>query len=134
MVGLATADARPNLHYDLINPADGTNYGCPTRGWRYDRTTMKRLIEEDRIIWTETPKQLINQVTTPDDIILDFFSGSATTAHAVMQLNAEDGGNRRYILVQLPEICDEKTPARIQETILKLLSDYQRKRLRSLER
>lgn len=43
-----------------------------------------------------------------DDIILDFFSGSATTAHAVMQLNAEDGGNRQFIMVQLPEVCDEK--------------------------
>ena len=46
-----------------------------------------------------------------DDIILDFFSGSATTAHAVMQLNAEDGGNRRFIMVQLPELCGEKTEA-----------------------
>ena len=49
--------------------------------------------------------------TSADDIILDFFSGSATTAHAVMQLNAEDGGNRRYIMVQLPELCDEKSEA-----------------------
>lgn len=46
-----------------------------------------------------------------NDIILDFFSGSATTAHAVMQLNAEDGGNRRFICVQLPELCDEKSEA-----------------------
>lgn len=46
-----------------------------------------------------------------NDIILDFFSGSATTAHAVMQLNAEDGGNRKFIMVQLPEICDEKSEA-----------------------
>lgn len=46
-----------------------------------------------------------------DDIILDFFSGSATTAHAVMQLNAEDGGNRQFIMVQLPEVCDEKSEA-----------------------
>lgn len=45
------------------------------------------------------------------DLILDFFSGSATTAHAVMQLNAEDGGNRKYIMVQLPEACDEKSEA-----------------------
>lgn len=43
--------------------------------------------------------------------ILDFFSGSATTAHAVMQLNAEDGGNRKFIMVQLPELCDEKSEA-----------------------
>lgn len=46
-----------------------------------------------------------------EDIILDFFSGSATTAHAVMQLNAEDGGNRKFICVQLPELCDEKSEA-----------------------
>ena len=46
-----------------------------------------------------------------DGYILDFFSGSATTAHAVMQLNAEDGGNRKFIMVQLPESCDEKSEA-----------------------
>lgn len=46
-----------------------------------------------------------------DDIILDFFSGSATTAHAVMELNKEDGGNRKFIMVQLPELCDEKSEA-----------------------
>lgn len=45
------------------------------------------------------------------DIILDLFAGSATTAHAVMQLNKEDGGNRKYILVQMPELCDEKSEA-----------------------
>lgn len=46
-----------------------------------------------------------------DSLILDFFSGSATTAHAVMQLNAEDGGNRKFIMVQLPELTDEKSEA-----------------------
>lgn len=58
-------------------------------------------------------RKLVAYLTSKDDgdIILDFFSGSATTAHAVMQLNAEDGGNRKYILVQLPEICDEKSEA-----------------------
>ena len=48
----------------------------------------------------------------PNTIILDFFSGSATTAHAIMQLNAEDGGHRKFILVQLPEVTDEKGEAR----------------------
>ncbi len=47
----------------------------------------------------------------PNDIILDFFSGSSTTAHAVMQLNAEDGGNRKFIMVQLPEPTDETSEA-----------------------
>ena len=46
-----------------------------------------------------------------NDLILDFFSGSATTAHAVMKLNAEDGGNRKFIMVQLPELCNEKSEA-----------------------
>lgn len=54
---------------------------------------------------------LIKSITKEDDMILDFFSGSATTAHAVMQLNAEDGGNRKFIMVQLPEKCDEKSEA-----------------------
>ncbi len=46
-----------------------------------------------------------------DDLILDFFAGSSTTAHAVMQLNSEDGGNRKFIMVQLPEECNEKSEA-----------------------
>lgn len=61
-------------------------------------------------------KLFVEQGTAPMEdgntpIVLDFFSGSATTAHAVMQLNAEDGGNRRFILVQLPEVCDENSEA-----------------------
>lgn len=66
----------------------------------------------------ETPKptRLLRKVLglvnlSDDDIILDFFSGSATTAHAVMQLNAEDGGRRKFIMVQLPEPCDEASEA-----------------------
>lgn len=59
----------------------------------------------------ELIKRCIVLYTKADDIILDFFSGSATTAHAVMQLNAEDGGNRKFIMVQLPEKTDEKSEA-----------------------
>ena len=66
----------------------------------------------------ETPKpvrllmKLLNLVQLSDnDIILDFFSGSATTAHAVMQLNAKDGSHRKFVMVQLPEPCDEKSEA-----------------------
>lgn len=55
--------------------------------------------------------RLIDFVTTNTSLVLDFFSGSATTAHAVMQLNAEDGGNRKFIMVQLPEKTDEKSEA-----------------------
>lgn len=58
-------------------------------------------------------RDLIEYSSNPndDDIVLDFFSGSATTAHAVMQLNAEDGGKRKFIMVQLPEVCAEDTEA-----------------------
>lgn len=56
-------------------------------------------------------KFIIAFSSSNNDIILDFFSGSATTAHAVMQLNAEDGGNRKFICIQIPELCDEKSEA-----------------------
>lgn len=56
-------------------------------------------------------KEHILSFTKQNDIILDFFSGSATTAHAVMQLNADDGGNRKFIMVQIPEKTDEKSEA-----------------------
>jgi adenine-specific DNA-methyltransferase len=57
-------------------------------------------------------KSFIKIINDKSSIILDFFSGSATTAHAVMKLNAEDGGNRKFIMVQLPEVTDEKSEAR----------------------
>ena len=60
---------------------------------------------------TSLIKTLISSLSEKDGIILDFFSGSATTAHAVMKLNAEDGGNRKFIMVQLPELCDAKSEA-----------------------
>ena len=60
---------------------------------------------------TDYLKLIIQQGAPEGGIILDFFSGSATTAHAVMQLNAEDGGHRKFIMVQLPEPCDEKSEA-----------------------
>lgn len=56
-------------------------------------------------------KYLLHLVTDTDYYVLDFFAGSATTAHAVMQLNAEDGGHRKFIMVQLPEATDEKSEA-----------------------
>ncbi len=59
----------------------------------------------------ELIKRCVQLYADKESIILDFFSGSATTAHAVMQLNAEDGGNRKFIMVQLPEPCDEKSEA-----------------------
>jgi adenine-specific DNA-methyltransferase len=51
MVGIATKEARPNLHYELIDPETQHNYGCPPMGWRFDKLRMARMIEERRILW-----------------------------------------------------------------------------------
>jgi adenine-specific DNA-methyltransferase len=71
---------------------------------------IKKLFPEGNVFDTPKPVRLLKRIldlsTDPESIILDFFSGSATTAHAVMQKNAEDGGKRRHIMVQLPEPCD----------------------------
>ena len=76
------------------------------------RKDIRKLFER-KVFEYSKPVSLIKECafigTNERDIILDFFAGSATTAHAVMKLNAEDGGNRRFIMVQLPEICDEKS-------------------------
>ena len=82
------------------------------------RAATKRLMEMFGRKVFENPKdediiyRIVNIGTSPDSLILDFFSGSATTAHAVMQLNAEDGGKRKYICVQLPEETPEGSEAR----------------------
>ncbi len=77
---------------------------------------IKFLLGNSKLFEYSKPTFLINQmlemIDTKDSIILDFFSGSATTAHAVMKLNAEDGGKRKFIMVQLPEVTDEKSEAR----------------------
>ena len=165
MTGLATRDKRPNLHYDLIDPQTGINYGCPPKGWRFEPTTMSTKIAEKRVLWPSStegrprqklflnemesifknissvvqevstgdgtrevnsligngifsfpkPTRLIDifleQATDKDSIVVDFFAGSATTAHAVLKKNAEDGGNRRFIMVQVPEECAEDSEA-----------------------
>ena len=76
----------------------------------------------------EVIKRMISYVTSSNDTILDFFSGSATTAHAVMQLNANDGGHRKFIMVQLPEPCDEKSTA--YKTGYKTICDIGKERIR----
>ena len=77
---------------------------------------MKALFDDIGVFDGPKPIRLLRYLSTianlnEDSIVLDFFSGSATTAHAVMQLNAEDGGNRKFIMVQLPEKTDEKSEA-----------------------
>lgn len=96
----------------------------PLTIWTYDdvghnqtaREDVKKCFEGKNLFDTPKPVSLIKRIcyisnSKNDDIILDFFSGSATTAHAVMQLNAEDGGHRKFIMVQIPEKTDEKSEA-----------------------
>ncbi len=80
------------------------------------RQELKKLFDDKGYFDGPKPVRLLKKILTVanlknNDIILDFFSGSATTAHAVMQLNAEDGGKRKFIMVQLPEACDENSEA-----------------------
>ena len=85
-------------------------------GMSQDGTKEVTGLFDGKIFSFPKPSSLIHffakAINSNDALILDFFSGSATTAHAVMQLNAEDGGNRRFIMVQLPEVTDEKSEAR----------------------
>lgn len=99
------------------------NTVTPLTIWKYTevghsqsaKQNFKKLFDGKDFFDYPKPIKLIQRCvslyTNNNDIILDFFSGSATTAHAVMQLNAEDGGHRKFIMVQLPEVCDEKSEA-----------------------
>lgn len=97
---------------------------CATNWWNHNvfgsnqegTKILTSIMGEKNILSNPKPVKLIENLITvanckANDIILDFFAGSSTTAHAVMQLNAEDGGNRRFIMVQLPEPCDAKSEA-----------------------
>jgi adenine-specific DNA-methyltransferase len=90
---------------------EGDTYGTT----RQATAVIKKLFDGIQIFDTPKPKELviamIKIASVHNSIILDFFSGSATTAHAVMQLNAEDNGNRQFIMIQLPEICKEDSEA-----------------------
>ncbi|MCO6526781.1 site-specific DNA-methyltransferase [Snodgrassella sp.] len=94
------------------NPTLLTDYGSTDSA---AKETNVYLLEQEELFSNPKPTQLLKHFisigTNKDSIVLDFFSGSSTTAHAVMQLNAEDGGNRKFIMVQLPESTDEKSEA-----------------------
>ena len=111
----------PRIKRFLSEVQDGTK---AISIWKYNEVghnqeasqEVRKLFNGESYFDTPKPVRLISQslrlVSNSDGLILDFFCGSGTTAHAVMQLNAEDGGNRRYICVQLPEETDEKSEAR----------------------
>ena len=132
--GLETAKSQLSLLIPKFMPArkvwgvmqkdylEGRSLVKPTSSWTFKDVNSERGTEEfinlgfDKRVFPK-PKPIgtilrcCKLASNNDDVILDFFSGSATTAHAVMQLNAEDGGNRKFIMVQLPEKTDEKSEA-----------------------
>ena len=111
-------DSVPAVKRFLSETKDGI---VPLSIWKYSevghtqsaKQNLMKLFDEKS--YFETPKsvelieRMIRISSNKDDLILDFFSGSATTAHSVMKLNSEDDGNRKFICVQLPEITDEKS-------------------------
>ena len=184
MTGLATADQRPNLHYDLENPTTGIIYKCPPTGWRYEPKRMKEFIKNNEVLFPLKPdgrprrKKFLNDLESDftgfttvldtvfntqgtrelrtlfeekeyfdfpkpkellkllieqgadknNDIVLDFFGGSGTTAQAVLEMNQADGGNRKFILVQLPEKNDDDSEA--HKAGYKTIADIAKERIR----
>ena len=114
-------DNVPSLKRFLTDVKDGI---VPVTIWRYEevghnqtgRQELKKLFDGKGLFDGPKPIKLLKKILyvanlNINDIVLDFFAGSATTAHALMELNAEDGGNRKFIMVQLPEKNDEKSSA-----------------------
>lgn len=113
----------------IVLPTSSGGYEIYTRIRGFNTTALKDVITNisngdsevqelfDKKRYFDYPKSvallklIVNSIDDKDMTVLDFFSGSATTAHAVMQLNTEDGGNRKFIMVQLPEETDEKSEA-----------------------
>lgn len=119
-----------NEKYNLIVlPLNNGDYEIYTKIRDFQTTTLKDLITnisngDDELMKlfegkkcfnypksTDLVSVLINSINTNNEFVLDFFSGSSTTAHTIMKLNAEDNGKRKYIMVQLPELCDSKSEA-----------------------
>jgi adenine-specific DNA-methyltransferase len=190
ILGLATQEQRPNLHYDVVEPATGRVFPPnAATGWRYSSEKMTRLIADGRILFPKKDdgrprekkfrqemqsdyiafrsiiddvytadgtqevrtlfgadvfpfpkpstliKAIIRQVLDEEDVVLDFFAGAGTTAHALVEFNKETGGDCKFILIQLPErtnredyptiadICKE----RVRRVIQKLNDDDTRR-------
>ena len=166
ILGLATRDQRPNLHYPITDPDTGNAFHPPeATGWRYAKERMQQLIDDRAILFPSNPdgrprekkfrsdlgdaftsfptiiediytshgtaeirdllgaqifdfakpseliRVLCEQATSGDDIILDFFAGSGPSGQAIWELNASDSGQRKFILVQIPEPIPHESEA-----------------------
>ncbi len=183
LLGLATKQQRPNLHYAIKDPEKGNIFEPPAdTGWRYAKDRMEELIATNCILFPSKPdgrprekkfrsdmqsemiafptivddtftadgtveirnlfggelfdfskpsnliKKLLVQGADKDAVVLDFFSGSSSTAHATFDLNKEDRGSRKFIMVQLPEPTDENSEA--YKAGFKTIADIGKERIR----
>lgn len=102
---------------DAVEKIGDTYYYLDRVSTLWDDIDYNNLTKEGEVEFANGKKpikllqRIINLICNKNDIVLDYFSGSASTAHAVIQQNLEDGGNRKFIMVQLPEKCDEKSEA-----------------------
>lgn len=118
MVGLATKEKRPNLHYDLIDPETGKNYGCPKKGWRFEPATMARLIEERRIIWPDKDNgrprrkaflsELDARTNVSSVINRGFYTNDGTKAFGEVMPDAEFPFPKPIELIQFILSCFER--------------------------
>lgn len=120
------------VRYDGIAKKPYTDFLDVSSG-QSSQQQFNNLFDGDRLFDHPKPIDLVEELLKmvsddSDDIILDFFAGSGTTAHAVMDLNAEDGGNRKWICVQLPELTDEKSEA--YKAGYKTISEISRERIK----
>jgi adenine-specific DNA-methyltransferase len=182
LLGKATADQRPNLHYRVTHPETGEIFDSPAEtGWICRPETFQQKITEKRILWPKRAggrprekvflnelksgtlgfpslvdgiftsdgtvemrslfdsqifpfpkpslllKEVLEQGAGTNDLVLDFFAGSGTTAHAVLELNKQDGSNRKFILVQYPEPTG-------RSDAFKTIADITRERVRRVIR
>lgn len=186
LTGLATKDARPNLHYPITDPKTNITYEPPEKGWRFEKKTMEEKIKEGRILFPKLPTgrprhkifskemksdfknmssvitdlstgdgtketnrligtgifdfpkpselimRIIEQITGPGDIILDFFGGSGTTGHAVFRLNSKGDGDRKFILVQIDAPTDIDSTAKREG--YETLSQITKQKLRTVSK
>ncbi|HGH4638197.1 TPA: site-specific DNA-methyltransferase, partial [Enterobacter bugandensis] len=126
----STSDQRNMVMFlsDVVQKIDGVYYYLDKVGSLWDDIDYNNLTKEGNVEFSNGKKpikllqRILSLATKSDDLVLDFFAGSGSTAHATMQQNAEDGGNRKFILVQLPEKCDQEG--------LKTISDISKERIR----
>lgn len=118
MTGLATKDKRPNLHYDLVNPETGINYGCPPKGWRFDANTMAKKIAERRVLWPSA-----NDGRPRQKLFLDEMDSLFKNISSVIQDVSTADGTREINALLGDGIFDFPKPSKFIEKLIEQAAD-----------